>query len=270
MKNRSDVVGADPRLREGTNISEVPTAFRRQAKFLQLSHLRLCNLRQQQSLIQFLQSNHKMTSTKPPPSSISGYLILALRLPATTFTPAATHYLYLRRHEPKNTLPTDEDERSLFAVNVPIDATDAHLRALFAGIGGGRVESVRFDSAPPASPQPVIGKRKRGKNDDGEDGEVEEVVPLPSVWDRNVYRSGGTAVVLFVDRSSLDMTLRAVEKAIVKARRSRKVKKGGKKAREVMVEEQEEEKDDTLPVWGSGVPADVPKLGIARTAPPAP
>lgn len=54
------------------------------------------------------------------------------------------HYLYFQPHSPR--LPHPDTPRSLYAVNIPIDATEAGIRALFAEqLGGWRVERVRFE-----------------------------------------------------------------------------------------------------------------------------
>jgi hypothetical protein len=154
------------------------------------------------------------------------YLILALELPPTSsFDTAAQHYLYLRRHQPR--IPTPDDGRSLFCANVPIDSTEAHLRTLFSNLGGGRVERVTFEgedtSTPGASPTAEnVKKRKRPQT---------SIEPIEGIrtWDRPLYKTGGNAVVMFVDVESCSSTLKAVEKL-------RKKKKGS-----------------TLPVWGEGV-----------------
>lgn len=64
---------------------------------------------------------------------------------ASTHSPSRTyHYLYLQPHSPR--LPHPDTSRSLYAVNIPIDATEAGIRALFAEqLGGWRVERVRFE-----------------------------------------------------------------------------------------------------------------------------
>jgi ribosomal RNA-processing protein 7 len=164
-----------------------------------------------------------------PPTRISDYLVLPVKFPATAIVPEATHYLYLRRHEPK--LPGPDDARSLFAVNVPIDATAAHFRALFTSIGGGRVDDVVFENTANAVAT-VTKKRKR-------DGGGKEV----RVWDRETRRSGSTAVIAFVDKASREVTLKAVAKRAA----------GRKKSVGV--------------VWGEGIgeSVKVPALGISRT-----
>ncbi|KAF8477533.1 ribosomal RNA-processing protein 7-domain-containing protein [Kalaharituber pfeilii] len=194
------------------------------------------------------------------PITINGYLVLPVQLPETSVAPSAVHYLYIRRHAPK--LPTPDDERSLFVGNVPIDATEGHFRALFSSIGGGMVESVRFEGNVVGGqgmiPQTLVAavrmgakgkdggkKRKRGNMEGGceHEGVDEKLAELPSTWDRELRRSGSTAVVVFVDRSSCEMGLRGVGR--VRAKGKQKKGKG-------------------VVIWGEKVAKEVPELGISR------
>jgi len=87
----------------------------------------------------------------------------------------------------------------------------------------------------------AIGKRKRGGEDDDEDEDGGKV------WDRQLRQSGSTAVVVFVDNSSRDMTIKAAGNFSNNKKKS--------------------------PVWGAGISEDVniPALGISRMrAPPPP
>ncbi|KAF8417240.1 ribosomal RNA-processing protein 7-domain-containing protein [Tirmania nivea] len=151
------------------------------------------------------------TSSAPAtPSEVSGYLILPILLPSIPSVPPAIHYLYLRRHQPK--LPNPDDDRCIFVVNCPIDSTESHFRKLFSAIGGGRVERVSFEGDKEVVPEKERGTGGKGgkkrKRDEEEEGERD----LPSVWDREVRRSGATAVVMFVDRASCEMSLKKVRK----------------------------------------------------------
>lgn len=112
-------------------------------------------------------------------------------------------------------------------MNIPVDATEAHLRALFADrLGGGRVEDAGFEGTRNAgkgmkaqfirSTDSRGKKRKRGSSD--AEAENEEVGALPETWDRALHRSGGTAVVRFVDRASAELALRSARRA-AKSRR---------------------------------------------------
>jgi ribosomal RNA-processing protein 7 len=179
-------------------------------------------------------------------SKMGDYTILPLSIPPSSAYPKpATHTLYLRPHAPK--IPTENDSRSLFVVNIPIDSTAAHFRAVFVSlIGAGRIESITFEHekqapSPPSQAIEVtakkVKKRKRMATEEATEVEAE----LPPVWDRELRRSGSTAVVVFVDQKSVELVLKAV----------RKLHKSPSKERE-------------WPVWGEGVEDKVPALGSAR------
>jgi ribosomal RNA-processing protein 7 len=178
-------------------------------------------------------------------SKIGDYTVLHLAIPPTAAYPIAVkHTLYLRPHEPK--IPTEDDLQSLFVVNVPIDSTPAHFRALFTSlIGAGRFESISFEHEKRDGPTPgqvlhVVPKkgkkRKRAANEDTVDAGPE----LPPIWDRDLRKSGSTAVVVLVDQKSVESVLKSV----------RKLHKSSSK--------------DKWPVWGEGIEHKVPILGSAR------
>lgn len=176
-------------------------------------------------------------------SKIGDYSVLLLTIPPSPAYPKpANHTIYLRPHAPK--IPTESDSRSLFLVNVPIDSTEAHIRAVFTSlVGAGRVEDVTFEhERKPVEVSKEIAlvsangnkKRKRGVE------EVEAVDDgLPQTWDRELRRSGSTAVVVLVDGKSVEGALKAVRKA----------HKSGK-----------------WPTWGAGTENKVEKLGSERYA----
>lgn len=188
-------------------------------------------------------TNMAPISTKAPPM-VHDFLTLPLRIPAiTSFPKEAIHYLYLRANAPK--VPTENTPREVFAVNVPIDATELHIRSLFANqLGGARIESVAFEGArvgkgisAPVAPVKQGKKRKRGAEEDGEENTAEEVGLLPETWDRELHRSGGTAVITFVDKPSADLALKEAKRAI---------------------------KNKTGITWGVELGSKVPPLGSAR------
>lgn len=158
-------------------------------------------------------------ATSKVATTVNDFMVLPLHMPASaSFSQESTHYLYLRANTPK--APTENTPREVFAVNVPADTTEKHLRSLFANqLGGVRVESVAFEgarvgkgiSAPVA---PVQQSKKRKRDDEEEGATAEEVGLLPEVWDRELHRSGGTAVVTFVDRASAELALKEVKRAI--------------------------------------------------------
>lgn len=189
-----------------------------------------------------------MTSSIKTLLQVAGYEILPLSLPPLpSFPEAATHYLYLCPHQPK--IPTPTASRSLFLVNVPFDSTEIHIKHLFSaqiGLPAGRIEDVRFEgqrnkvsgvdevSGVKASQHKKSKKRKRGTSG----GSIEDIegAALPLVWDRDLQTNGLTAVILFVDRASMEAALKAV-KSTRKERRE--------------------------PVWGEDVDDKVPALGSA-------
>ncbi|OJD14435.1 hypothetical protein AJ78_05203 [Emergomyces pasteurianus Ep9510] len=182
------------------------------------------------------------------PLSISGYLVLPIELPpAPSFPNPATHYLYLHPHEPK--VPDPDSPRSLFIVNVPVTTTETHLRHLFGSqLSSGRVERVEFhDTAakrPPTIPSqaaPALSNPKKRKRETTEELQVElDTTELPPTWDRELHTSGAHAIVVFVDRPSMEASLKAARKAA---------------------------KNRTKIVWGQGIIEEgrrFPALGIER------
>ncbi|KAH8150049.1 uncharacterized protein LAJ45_05735 [Morchella importuna] len=172
------------------------------------------------------------------PTKINEYLVLPIKLP-DRIVESTLHYLYLRRHAPK--VATPSDSRSLFAVNVPIDSTEAHLRGLFLRIGGGMVDSVVFDGEDKNKRREEAAPAESKKRKRVDDADVEAAATVMT-WDRKLRRSGSTAVVVFVDKASVEITLKAISKATK-----------GKKQGEV-------------PVWGEGISDanKIPALGISR------
>lgn len=177
---------------------------------------------------------------------VAGYTTLPLQLPGTAaFPKPATHYLYLRPHEPR--IPDPDSSRSLFLVNVPIDTTEAHLRHLFGTqLSAGRVESVSFEDVPvkkhsvAATTETNVAhrnkKRKRVTADDLQ-SQLDDI-SLPSTWDRQLQKSGAHAIVIFADKPSMESSLKAAAKA---------ARKG------------------TTIVWGESIPTDrAPALGLQR------
>ncbi|KAL8713365.1 MAG: hypothetical protein Q9220_002564 [cf. Caloplaca sp. 1 TL-2023] len=189
-----------------------------------------------------------MASQERRPREISGYWIFPLSLPPLPSFPVhATHYLYLRPHEPK--LPTPTAARSLFLVNVPFDSTDSHIKNLLSvqiGLPQGRVEEVQFEGVKKKNhgldtitAKSVIEKRGKKRKRQHEEGNIEELegTALPDIWDRSLQVHGLTAVVVFVDRPSMEAAVRAVKAKC---------------------------NDDCAPVWGEGLDGKVPALGSAR------
>lgn len=179
----------------------------------------------------------KAKKQKTAPTTVAEFTILPLTLPALPGLPDAyadaKHYLYVKQHEPKHSTPGHD--RSLFIANVPIDASETGIRALFAEqLGGSRVERVEFDSAIPAltahkrfqdaSDAKAEGKEKRGKKrkrdaDVVAEGVVEdEESALPRIWSSELRKGGSGAVVVFVDRKSMRGALKEVQRAVKEGR----------------------------------------------------
>ena len=195
-----------------------------------------------------LSEPHIMPPSSKIPRQIAGYNVIPLSLPPLpSFPQAATHYLYLAPHQPK--IPTPTASRALFLVNVPFDSTASHIKHLLSaqiGLPAGRIEDVQFEgqrekssgmdeaSIPKVNQNKKSKKRKRGNSV----GVIEDMkgASLPSVWDRELQTNGLTAVVLFVDRASMDAALKAVKS----------IRKEG----------------DEL-VWGEGLGGNIPALGSA-------
>ncbi|KAL4901801.1 hypothetical protein BDW74DRAFT_181519 [Aspergillus multicolor] len=179
---------------------------------------------------------------------IAGYTALPLNLQSTpAFSTPATHYLYLRPHEPR--IPDADTPRSLFLVNAPIDTTDTHIRHLFGTqLSAGRVERVDFEAARLGKKNGGVQlalvqgtnvakskKRKRVTADELEN-RLDEI-SFPSTWDRQLHRSGSHAIVVFVDKASMEASLKAAKKAARKA--------------------------STI-TWGEGIEDRTPSLGLQR------
>jgi ribosomal RNA-processing protein 7 len=185
----------------------------------------------------------KVNKSKATPKTVADFTILPLALPTLSGVPAsantAKHYLYIKPHSPS--LPSADDERSLFIANTPIDASERSIRALFQEqLGGSMVERVEFDASVPAQPMhkrwrntekpaaaatgddDVAGGDKRGKKrkrvDDAAviaEGVVEDAESaLPRLWNNEVRKSGSGAVVVFVDRKSARGALKEVQRAV--------------------------------------------------------
>lgn len=167
---------------------------------------------------------------------------LPISIPALPSYPVqTTHYVYLRRNAK---VVTKDDTRTLFLVNVPVDSTEAHFRAIFTSlVGAGRFESITFenDRIPTFSNEPAqalrLASHQRKRKREDEEARMrqdEAAAKLSETWTRPLHRSGSSALVLLADERSVDSVLKAVKKL---------------------------EKKKNYPVWGEGVSAKVPPLG---------
>lgn len=144
------------------------------------------------------------------------FVRLLLSMPALASYPHETfHEVRLRRNVPKN--PTPTDSRTLFLKNIPSDADESRLRAVFASlVGPGRFESASFpdgrgaavETDPAAALKMAAITRKR-KRDDGAGAGA-----LPPVWGQRVHKSGSTALVTLADEKSLQLVLKAISKTL--------------------------------------------------------
>jgi ribosomal RNA-processing protein 7 len=174
----------------------------------------------------------------------SGFTALPIQFQADqAFPKPVTHYIYLRPDEPK--LPTTEALRSLFLVNIPITTTEQHVKRLFATqLSGGRVERVDFSNSSSTviaplkdNVQTAKNNKKRKRVTSSELALELENAALPSTWDRRIYPSGSHVVVVFVDRPSMEASLKAAKRA---AKLGRTI------------------------VWGEGIEERVAPLGLRR------
>ena len=128
-------------------------------------------------------------------------------------------------------------------VNVPIDSTFAHFRAIFNSlVGAGKFESITFEHEKTKTESPsqaLESAQRKGKKRKRSD-EAELDTALPQIWDRRLGNSGGSAVALLVDEKSVESVLKAVRKL------------------------QKSSKSSKWPVWGEGVGDKAPALGTAR------
>lgn len=174
---------------------------------------------------------------------VSGFTALPIQFKSSpSFIVPVSHYIYLRPDEAK--LPTAETPRSLFLVNIPITSTAEHFKHLFASqLASGRVERVDFPD--PTSPSRSLNKhvppakpsKKRKRTTAAELALELENASLPQTWDRAIQPSGSHAVVVFVDKPSMEASLKAARKAA---------------------------KLGTAITWGEGIEHRIPPLGRRR------
>jgi ribosomal RNA-processing protein 7 len=191
-----------------------------------------------------LLSQSATSAPSPVPSKITDLAVLAVTFAATTAYPhPSTHYLYIRPDAPKDADELSSDNaRSLFVANVPVTSSEREFRAFFKSLNSqALVDSVVFASAekravglgvtgdviiqgtkigvPIGTLRGSGKKRKRGVLD--EDELVRKKLAemeVPSTWERDVWESGSSAVVRFVDQASRAVAWKAVQKAAKEGR----------------------------------------------------
>lgn len=165
--------------------------------------------------------------------TFSGFLPLRVR-----YDPDTWHMLYIRAHVGGSSSKAQwPEDRTIFMVNVPPDATEREIVLLFKSCG--TVEKVVFDadrpsehadgkadtdtdsaedddtsSPPPAQSPPAQKKRKTvassstaAEPSSSSRGHRPKVVPLPVTPLRTFRRTGHTAHILFLDASSCTRAL---------------------------------------------------------------
>lgn len=181
-------------------------------------------------------------SATPPvmalPKIVSGFTVLPVAYPHST------HIIYARAHasSSKSSKPTFPPDRTLFLVNVPVDATERELSLFFRYAG--TVERVIFDqndlddtelqgdasgsgsgsedevSDAPDSSMEVDAEenaetrpRKNRKDKKKDEPAPPTVVPLPTSPHRTLRKTGAVAHLVFLDSSSLSKALTPLPKA---------------------------------------------------------
>jgi ribosomal RNA-processing protein 7 len=173
-----------------------------------------------------------------PPREVAGFIALPVTLrSAIGGSLDAEHYIYLKPHDPP---VADEDaHRSLFLANIPATTTSEHLKDLFATqLSAGRVEAVHFsEDSEGRSPVTTKSNRKRKRLTAEEIEAALDRFHLPAVHERTIHRTGATAIAVFVDKPSMETSLKAVRKAV---------------------------KTGQTIVWGEGLENKLPLLGLKR------
>ena len=149
---------------------------------------------------------------------------LVLRI---SYSPQATHYLYIRAHASRTAsddLPTD---RTLFLVNVPPDSTERELTTLFSTCGA--IHKIKFggqealpelddDFTSSNEDEPAIEEDTLMQEDEDatkisknikrdKKPPPPKVIPLPTVALRHMRRTGSTAHIVFTSTQGLSAAL---------------------------------------------------------------
>ncbi|KDN38202.1 hypothetical protein K437DRAFT_276347 [Tilletiaria anomala UBC 951] len=123
----------------------------------------------------------------PLPCTIGQFTAVPLRLPSKFIKSTPYHWIYIRAHASSESAPTSSAgpgssktaelpaERTLFVANLPVEATERHLRALFQPAGG-RVQRVIFQAAKNLYEREELRRRSLlpSSGSDGADGVEEE------------------------------------------------------------------------------------------------
>ncbi|KAF8130349.1 ribosomal RNA-processing protein 7-domain-containing protein [Boletus edulis] len=159
------------------------------------------------------------------PKLVSGFTVIPVAYAHST------HILYARAHLSKSQDVVYPEKRTLFLVNIPVDATDREISLFFKSCG--TVERVVYnrdsrdeaeaeaaaeqeeeaeadiETSPPLPPSPSSqdpqpqSKRKQRPTESASPS----VVPLPPILLRTLRKTGSIAHVIFLDASSLEKAL---------------------------------------------------------------
>lgn len=148
--------------------------------------------------------------------ALDDYIILPVQIETLSSKKSTiTHNLYLRQNKPK--FPAEDDHRTIFVANIPVDSTPAHFKALFSSLGG-RVESVRFhslqDTGKSIEPEDIPMELDTIEDEtfSKEVKRLKRASVLPKTWTRPVLNAGSNAHVTLVETAELKLVLQAAKK----------------------------------------------------------
>ncbi|KAJ9649850.1 hypothetical protein H2198_010829 [Neophaeococcomyces mojaviensis] len=191
------------------------------------------------------------------PHQVTDFVVLPVTIRSKALNNDVKHYIYIKAYEPK--IPDEESPRALFLVNIPVTTTEAQLRHLLTTqLSAGHIQHIYFaekDGVSSASPSSLIattnraqtemsasttlGKRKRhAQPSSAEISAKLQECRLPATVPSTFHATGSTAIAVFLDRPSRDLTLRACRRAA---------------------------KSKSPLIWSANIEADkLPPLGLAR------
>ena len=151
------------------------------------------------------------------PRFVSGFTVIPVAYAHST------HILYARAHLSKSQDIIYPEGRTLFLVNIPVDATDREIALFFKSCG--TVERVVYnrdssreteveaeietetETSPPPPPSSEEPQPRSKRQRQPTESASPSVVPLPSVPTRTLRKTGSIAHVIFLDASSLEQAL---------------------------------------------------------------
>lgn len=154
-------------------------------------------------LADFTQSRKKKSITMV---TVAGFASLPVQYGPVAGDKGPVTYMYLRRHAGNDA--AHPSGRTLFVVNVPVDATRGTLRDLFRRAGA--VESVTIHNVMKSK---VVAENEHDVDEAVSDATVSSkkgppsVVPLPALEPNALLASGSSAHIVFLDESSLERAM---------------------------------------------------------------